>query len=90
MGAAGKPGLGNPSRWTGGCRLIASVLILSLAGLLGQACSIEQPVSGSVTLTMELKTIAPPEPLRVEGKHRQVVCLHVDAIADADFKVASW
>lgn len=77
----GGPRLSATARRTGVRDYAASVL----AGLLVLACSIEQPVSGSVVLTGEWKVIDPPEPLRVEGKHRQAVCLHVDVIRDADF-----
>jgi hypothetical protein len=65
-----------------GARQLAVVLTLALY----QACAIEQPVSGPISLTSEWTTVKPPQPLRVAGKHRQVVCLHVDSIADVDFE----
>ncbi|HET9952939.1 MAG TPA: hypothetical protein VFQ61_00475 [Polyangiaceae bacterium] len=67
-----------PSRWLG-----ASAVIL--LGLLGSACSIEQPVSGPIQLTGEWTSITPPEPLRVAGKLEQKVCLQiVGTVTDID------
>jgi hypothetical protein len=54
--------------------------------VLAQACSIEQPVSGPVSLTAEWKTIEPPEPLRVAGKLEQRLCLDVGTMRDVDFE----
>jgi hypothetical protein len=63
-------------------QLTASAYILGLL-----ACSIEQPVSGPVSLTGEWKTIEPPEPLRVGRKELQEVCLQVvGTTIDADFE----
>jgi hypothetical protein len=57
-----------------------------LWGLFALACeSIEQPVSGAVTLTGEWKTVTPPEPLRVAGKLEQKICLDVGLTKDVDF-----
>jgi hypothetical protein len=64
----------------GAARLTAPVL------LLGLACSVEQPISGPVTLTGEWKAIDPPEPLRVGSKELQEVCLQVvGTTTDVDF-----
>ena len=52
-------------------------------GALAQACAIEQPVSGPVSLTSEWTTVTPPEPLRV-ARNEQKVCLHVDSVRDID------
>ena len=58
-----------------------------LGGLLGLACSIEQPVSGPVTLTGEWKAIDPPQPLRVAGKGEQVVCMQIiGTVTDIDLR----
>jgi hypothetical protein len=60
-----------------------------LAFILGvvSACSIEQPVSGPVTLTGEWTTVDPPKPLRVGGKEQQVFCLQVvGTLSDVDFE----
>jgi hypothetical protein len=66
-------------------RLTASAFILTLGALSG--CSIEQPVSGPVSLTGEWKTIEPSEPLRVGGKEQQVFCLQVvGTMSDVDFE----
>jgi hypothetical protein len=66
-------------------RLTASAFILTLGALPG--CSIEQPVSGPVSLTGEWKTIEPSEPLRVGGKEQQVFCLQVvGTMSDVDFE----
>ncbi len=67
---------------TGARRLTGSVFIL---GLLAQACSIEQPVSGPVLLTSDWKTIEPPEPLRVE-RRVQNICLQVGKIRDVNIE----
>lgn len=64
--------------------LVASVFVSSL---LSQSCSIEQPVSGPVTLTSEWRTVGPPEPLRVGGKELQEVCMQVAGkVTDVDFE----
>jgi hypothetical protein len=65
---------------TGVLQLMGSAFIL---GVLAQACSIEQPVSGPVLLTSDWKTIAPPEPLRVE-RRVQNICLQVGDIRDVN------
>lgn len=59
--------------------------LVILGALLAQACSIEQPVSGPVTLTSEWKTIEPPELLRVGGKLEQRLCLDIGVTKDVDF-----
>lgn len=79
-------GLSSPDRGANQSGMPFVWRFVILAALVAQACSIEQPISGPVSLTGEWKTITPPEPLRVAGKHRQVVCLHVDSISDADFE----
>jgi hypothetical protein len=66
-----------------GARLTASVFILG--ALLGQACSVERPVSGPVLLTTQWKTIEPSEPLRVE-RTAQEVCLQVGEIRDVNIE----
>jgi len=65
-------------------RFTASVLILAVSTASG--CSIEQPVSGPVTLTGEWKTVTPPEPLRVGHKHQQKFCLTVGLMRDVEFE----
>jgi hypothetical protein len=65
-------------------QLTACALILE--ALLGQACTIEQPVSGPVSLTGDWTTITPPEPLRVAGKLEQQLCLDVGLMRDVDFE----
>jgi hypothetical protein len=78
-------GVGAASRRTGARQLTASVFILG--GLLGSACSIEQPVSGPVSLTGEWKTVDPPKPLRVGNKAQQEVCLQVvGTMSNVDFE----
>jgi hypothetical protein len=64
-----------------GARQFAAVVVLALL----QACAIEQPVSGAVSLTGEWTTVTPPEPLRV-ARNEQKVCLHVDAVRDIDLQ----
>jgi hypothetical protein len=49
------------------------------------ACSVNQPVSGPVSLTAEWKTIDPPAPLKVGGKLEQRLCLDVGTMQDVDF-----
>jgi hypothetical protein len=83
MGFVGQISVGIASRQIGARQLTASVFILG--GLLGSACSIEQPVSGPVTLTSEWTTVTPPEPLRVK-RNEQKLCLQLDAISDVDFQ----
>jgi hypothetical protein len=84
MQLGGQVEVGAGSRKTGVCLLSAWVFIL---GALGQACSIEQPVSGAVLLTSDWKTIDPPESLRVAGKYEQKVCLQiVGAPTDVKFE----
>lgn len=74
-------GLGVVSfRRTGVSLLSGSVLILL-------ACSVEQPVSGPVTLAAEWKIVDPPEPLRVGSKELQELCLQVvGTTTDVDFE----
>jgi hypothetical protein len=73
------------ARWTGARQLTGCVFVLG--GLLGSACSIEQPVSGPVALTGEWRTIDPPEPLRVAGKGEQVVCVQIiGTVTDIDLQ----
>lgn len=53
----------------------------------GWACSIEQPVSGPITLTDEWQTVEPPEPLRVAGKGEQLVCVQISGnVTDIDLQ----
>jgi hypothetical protein len=66
-------------------QLTASLVLLG--ALLTQACSIEQPVSGPVSLTAEWQTVDPREPLRVGSKELQEVCLQVvGPTTDVDFE----
>jgi hypothetical protein len=65
---------------TGMAQLAAAVCL----ALLGQACSIEQPVSGPISLTAEWTTIEPPDPLRVAGKNEQKICLQIATAHDID------
>jgi hypothetical protein len=68
--------------WKTGARKLTAAIVI-----FGLACSIEQLVSGPVTLTGEWTTVTPPEPLRVAGKGQQVVCLQVvGTLSDVDFK----
>lgn len=58
-----------------------------LGAVSGSACSVEQPVSGPVTLTGEWKTVDPPEPLRAAGKGEQLVCVQiVGKVIDIDLQ----
>jgi hypothetical protein len=59
--------------------LTASLVILGLG-----CSSIEQPVSGPVELTAEWTTVEPPEPLRVQGRLEQTLCLQVGMTRDMD------
>jgi len=80
MGVVGQFRVGAASQRPG-----ASAFIL--VGLLGSACSIEQPVSGPLALTGEWTTVTPPEPLRVAGKLEQKVCLKIEGtVTDIDLK----
>lgn len=77
--------LGAASRRIDSRRLIAPVFVL--AGLLGAACSIEQPVSGPISLMGEWTTVDPPEPLRVGRRNEQKFCLQlVGTLSDVDFE----
>jgi hypothetical protein len=60
--------------------------LVVLGALLAQACSIEQPVSGPVSLTGEWTTVEPPEPLRVGQKEQQKLCLKVGKMRDLNFE----
>lgn len=60
--------------------------VFMLGSLLGLACSVEQPVSGPITLAGEWRTITPPEPLRVGGKLEQRLCLDIGTTRDVDFE----
>lgn len=65
----------------------ARPLAASFVALTALACSIEQPVSGPVSLTTEWKAVDPPEPLRVGPKEQQEVCLQVvGTTTDVDFE----
>lgn len=65
-----------------GLRQLAATLVI-----LGLACSIEQPVSGPVSLTAEWTTVMPPEPLRVGSKELQEVCVQFTGkVTDVDFE----
>jgi hypothetical protein len=66
----------------------ASALIAVV--LLGQACSVEQLVSGRVSLTGDWTTVEPPAPLRVAGKYQQKLCLQIDTARDIDVQVSAW
>jgi len=55
-------------------------------GLIGQACSVEQPVSGPVALTGDWTIVEPPAPLRVGQKEQQKFCLQVGKMRDLNFE----
>jgi hypothetical protein len=74
---------GSRSGRLGTCRCAPALVVLS--ALLGQACTIEQPVSGPVLLTTEWLTIEPPKPLRVEKREEQQLCLEVGQMRDLEF-----
>jgi hypothetical protein len=60
---------------------------LTAVAVLGQACSIEQAVSGPVSLTGDWTTVDPPESLRVAGKEEQKVCLEIiGTVTDIDLE----
>lgn len=82
MGFLGRSGVGSVRAGRAGVTQITAVAFVALLG----ACSVEQPVSGPVTLTAEWKTIEPPEPLRVAGRLEQRLCLDVGTMRDVDFE----
>ena len=71
----------------GGFAGMSQLAAAGFLGLLGQACNVEQPVSGPVALSAEGTTFEPPEPLRVAGKMEQKICMQiVGAATDVSFE----